>query len=114
MQTNAETKPQSLSKDNFLAHWSEIPLAQPLEWESVPYEHTGSTYGECGIRITGTRGFIDSVLSRLKDTLALEEPVGGDTRLQTVYKESVDRETREPTGTWNCYIQVHDRSTANR
>ena len=35
----------------------------------IPYKATGSTYGACGIRIDGNAGFIDAVLSRLKDLI---------------------------------------------
>ena len=72
----------------------------------IMYKHTGSTYDEDGIRITGSKGFIDSLLSNLKSLLEYE---GDSTRLQLTYQPTVDRETQLPTGTYNCYIQVHER-----
>ena len=72
----------------------------------IAYKHEGSTYDQDGIRLTGTRRFIDSVLALLQPLLAREN---GQERLPLVYSESTDRETGQPTGTWNCYVQVHER-----
>lgn len=95
-----------MKKAEFLAHWRQIPDAQAIQPTPIPYKHEGSTYDQDGIRITGTREFIDSVLSHLKSLLKYE---GGATRLQVVYQEVKDRETQRPTGTYSCYIQVHRR-----
>lgn len=95
-----------MKKEEFLTHFAAIPDNQKLNICAVPYKHQGSTYAEDGIRITGSRDFIDSVLSRVKDLLDAEN---GETRLQVVYKESLDRETQTPLNSWNCYLQVHER-----
>jgi hypothetical protein len=95
-----------MKKDEMLEHWKGLPENQPLRVTPVPYKHSGSTYAEDGIRITGTKEFIDSVLSCLKPLLAYE---GTATRLQVVYKESQDRETGASLGSYNCYLQVHER-----
>jgi len=97
---------QSLKKSEFLDYWKSVKPNQEIKITPVPYKHAGSTYDEDGIRITGSREFIDSVLSRLKDLLKHEN---GSTRLQVVYKESVERETQQKLDSWNCYIQVHRR-----
>ena len=93
-------------KSEILEHWQKIDKGQPLAISPVPYKHTGSTYAEDGIRITGSEEFIDSVLSRITDLLDYESDT---TRLQLVYKESQDRETGVPLNSFNCYIQVHER-----
>lgn len=95
-----------MKKAEFIQHWRGIAPNQPIEVRPVRYKHEGTTYAEDGIRITGSRAFIDSVLSRLSDMLAHEN---GQTRLQVVYKESVDKETGCAMDSWNCYIQVHER-----
>jgi hypothetical protein len=95
-----------MKKEAFLAHWRALPPDQPLQPRVIPYKHEGSTYAEDGIRITGSREWIDAVLSRLKDLLAFEN---GCTRLQVAYQESTDRARRSPLGSWNCYLQVHQR-----
>jgi len=95
-----------MRKAQILEHWSAIPAGQEIKISSVPYKHQGTTYTEDGIRLTGSQEFIDSVLSRLKDLLTHEN---GATRLQLNYQESKDRKTGRETGTYNCYVQVHER-----
>lgn len=95
-----------MQKSEFLSHLAALPANQPVNPSPVPYKHEGSTYSEDGIRITGSRAFIDSVLSRVKDLLAFEN---GETRLQVSYQESTDRKTRARIDSFNCYIQVHKR-----
>ena len=95
-----------MKKAEVLAHWAKLKPNQPVKPEPVPYKHEGSTYDECGIRITGTQEFIDSVLSRLQDLLGYE---GGETRLQVVYQPAKDRKTGKLTGSYSAYIQVHER-----
>ncbi len=95
-----------MQKKEFLQHWHGLPANQPLNPGAVAYKHQGSTYEEDGIRITGRREWIESVLSRLKDLLGEEN---GSTRLQVVFKQSTDRKTGVLLNSWNCYIQVHER-----
>jgi hypothetical protein len=95
-----------MKKAEVLAHWAKLPPNQPVRPEPVPYKHKGSTYDECGIRITGTPEFIDSVLSRFKDLLGYEST---ETRLQVVYQETKDRKTGQPTGSYSAYVQVCER-----
>ena len=95
-----------MQKKEFINHWSNLPTNSSILPSPVPYKHTGSTYDEDGIRITGSPEFIDSVLSHLKTMLAYGS---NTTRLQVVHKESIDRETQTPLNSYNCYIQVHER-----
>jgi len=95
-----------MNKAQFLQHWQNIKPNQELSPCPVSYKHEGSTYAEDGIRITGSREWIDSVLSRLQDLLQYESI---STRLQVNYQESHDRETGTSLDSWNCYIQVHRR-----
>jgi len=93
-------------KEQFLEHWTALKPNQKVKPNPVAYKHTGSTYDEDGIRLTGSAKFIDSVLSRLKELLEYESC---NTRLQVVYKESTDRKTGAPLDSYNCYVQVHQR-----
>lgn len=95
-----------MKKPEFLAHWAGLTPNQAVNPTPVSYKHQGSTYTEDSIRITGSQPFVDSVLSRMKDLLANE---AGDRRLSVVYKESMDRVKNEGTGSYNVYIQVHER-----
>lgn len=94
-----------MKKEEMLAHWKTIE-EKPLKPCPVKYKHEGSTYDQDGIRITGSRAWIDAVLFRLRDLLQYEN---GETRLQVVYKESQDKNTGAPLDSWNCYVQVHER-----
>ena len=95
-----------MKKAQILEHWRQLHPNQPIAISPVAYKHRGSTYDQDGIRLTGSRQFIDSVLSRLMDLLDSES---GTTRLQLVYKESIDKDTGEPLLSYNAYIQVHER-----
>ncbi len=95
-----------MEKQPFLKHWTKLRTDQKLDPRPVRYSHEGSTYAEDGIRITGSKAFVDSVLSRLKDMLKFESD---ETRLQVVYKRSTDRESGKTIASYNCYIQVHER-----
>lgn len=95
-----------MKKQEFLNHWSKIKPNQNIKIKPVVYKHEGSTYAEDGIRLTGSREFVDSVLSRFLDLLQHEN---GATRLQVNYQESKDRKTGANLDSWNCYIQVHER-----
>ena len=95
-----------MQKKEFLGYWAGLTPNQPIVAKPIPYKHEGSTYTEDSIRITGSRVFVDSVLSRVKDLLANES---SDRRLGVVYKESMDRSNDTGTGSFNVYIQVHER-----
>ena len=101
-----------MKKSEIVAHWQGLTPNQQIPVTPVPYKHEGTTYGEDGIRITGSREFIDGVLSRLTDLLKYEN---GSTRLQVVYKQSEGRPGKPlHTDGWNCYVQVHERGPGAR
>ena len=100
-----------MEKEAFLKHWASIRKNQNVRPRPVRYGHEGSTYAEDGIRLTGSRAFIDSVLSRVKDLLDHENE---ETRLHVVYQRSADRESGKQLNAWNCYIQVHQRGTVKK
>jgi hypothetical protein len=95
-----------MKKAEFLKHWQSLKPCQPIDPKPVPYEHEGSTFDQDGIRLTGSRRFIDSVLSHLKPLLSRED---GETRLQVVYQQAKDKDTGAALDSWTCYVQVHER-----
>jgi hypothetical protein len=105
------TRPNRLGKADFLRHWSGLKRKRPLRPRPVPYRHSGSTFDQDGIRITGSREFIDAVLSRLTELLPFEN---AGTRLQVNYQQAKDRATGAPLDSWTCYIQVHQRGDEAR
>ena len=105
-----QTAPERLTKAQAIEHWRNLEPT-PLHMAPVLYKTQGSRYGYDGIRIDGSRRFIDSVLARLVDLLEQEN---GDTRLELNYTEIADRETRTPTGSWVCYVRAHERGREAR
>lgn len=96
-----------LSKDQVLAHWRSMKRRRKLEPQVIPYKQAGSKYAEDTIRITGSRAFIDGVLSRLTELLEYEN---GQSRLQVSYQQVVDRDSGLPVkDSFACHIQVHER-----
>jgi len=101
-----EREGTKMKKAQILARWEGLKANQEVSPQMVAYKHTGSTYNEDSIRITGRTEFIDSVLSRLKDLLAYEN---GSTRLQVSYQEANDKDSGLPLGSYCAYVQVHER-----
>jgi len=97
-------------KNDFLTVWHNIDENKPLRPEYISYGHKGSTIDEDGIRICGSLGFIESVISRLGDLLKFEN--NDATRLNVACSEITDKETgKRMTGKFRCSIQVHERGT---
>lgn len=73
------------TKEEIIAFWKNLRPDIPIQMKPVAYDHTGTTYSEDGIRLTGSKEFISSVLPRLKEFLNFETPT---TKLQVVYRET--------------------------
>ena len=99
-------KARRLIKKDFLEYWSKMKRKKKLRPRPVPYKHTGSTYGEDGIRITGSRKFVAAILSRLTELLEYENEI---VRLQVNYTQATDKNGVPMKDSWVCYIQVHER-----
>lgn len=97
-----------MPKDEIIARWNSLPPNAPLvQLRAVPPDHTGPTYQYDGMRVTGSRTWIEFVMSRMKDVLQYE---GGKTRLQVVYKQQVDAKTDAPIPqSFVFYLQVRER-----
>lgn len=100
-----------MDKSHFLRYWNSLEKVTPIPMTPIPYKHQGSTYAQDGIRITGSRKFVDAVLSNLRGLLEYES---NDTRLGVVYQQVVDRDTGKPIDSWVAYIQVHERGRQAR
>lgn len=84
-QTPVQDKKWKASKEEIVSFWRNLRPDTPILMRPVNYQHKGSTYGEDGLRITGSPQFIGSVLSRLKEFLAFETP---STKLSLSYRET--------------------------
>lgn len=102
-------KPESLKKAGFLEYLKSLigKQPQPLRFAVIPYKFEGSTAGEDGIRLMGSREFIENALIRLgvQDILACENT---QTRLRLMFQEAVNQKQGTING-WVCYIQVQQR-----
>ena len=97
-----------MRKDEALRHWRDLPEQPVKSPDPIEYKHRGTTYGADGIRIEGTRDFIDSVLANLKPLLDSEN---SHTRLALNYQQVTAREGKPNDfhGNWVCYVKVHER-----
>lgn len=114
-----------MEKKEALRRWHNLEADQPIlpHFTPIAADARGSTFGACGIRISGNPEFIDAVLSRLKDLLAAE---AGSTRLnlsrQPVKPVSIkngesvtDKQWRNAdTDAETCYIQIRERTARTR
>jgi hypothetical protein len=97
-----------MRKAELLNHWAGLPVdvdpvkaVRPVPYKAIP----GSRYGHySGIRLDGTREFIDACLGRLKSMLACENH---GTRLEVSYRQATDKDTGLPMeDAYACYIRV--------
>jgi hypothetical protein len=104
-------KPWSAKKSEIMQMWrnlrTDIPiLVSPISDTKMSGEN--STYGEDGIRITGSWHFISSVLSRLKELLAYENP---QTKLRLIFR-GIDkaRDARPDRHSYVFYFNLERRT----
>jgi hypothetical protein len=73
------------TKEEIVAYWKNLRPDTPVQMRAIDYTHKGSTYGEDGMRLTGSPQFIASVLARMKELLAYETPT---TKLAITYRQT--------------------------
>lgn len=73
------------SKEEIINYWKNLRPDAPIAMRPIEYTHKGSTYGEDGLRITGSPQFISTVLARLKEFLNFETP---STKLALSYRQT--------------------------
>lgn len=114
-----------MTKAEALKRWQGLEPDQEIlpHFTHIAADARGSTFGACGIRISGNPEFIDAVLSRLKDLLDAE---GGSTRLtlarNAVKPVSINKGESVVDKKWNnadtdaeiCYIQIRERTAKTR
>ena len=104
-------KPWSAKKPEILQMWRNLRPNLPLYLTPVAKGGEGeesSSYGEDGIRISGSRNFIAGVLSRLKEILAYENP---NSKLRLVFRsaDSKDGAMGAEKKSFVFYINVEER-----
>lgn len=103
-------KPWSAKKDEILALWKQMMPDLPIIMQPMKKGTSGehSSYGEDGIRITGSWQFIAGVLSRLKEIVGYENP---ESKLRLVFKGiDSNRDARPDRQSYVFYVNLQPRS----
>jgi hypothetical protein len=102
-------KPWSMDKQEIIRYWQTLRDDRPIQFAPLQPGQTGSTFGQDGIRISGSRPFIDSVLGRLKDAMRYEGP---NTTLSLVYRQVPGKHQQAVAGPpgYVFYAHVKQRS----
>ncbi len=97
-----------MPKEQIIQHWQSLRPNTPIQFTPIKADKKGSTFSEDGIRLTGSRNFIDSILSRLKDLANYESPT---TKLNLVYRQTQYKGTEMPENnqTFVFYLQAKER-----
>ena len=99
-------KPWKASKEQILSFWRTLSPGAPIAIKPIPYDHEGSTIQEDTVRITGSKEFIASVLTRLKDFLNYENK---DTKIMAAYRQSPRSFLPGNKNSYIFYLQVMER-----
>lgn len=102
-----QSKPWSAKKKEVLNMWKNIRPNLPILISPISKDGDSETYGEDGIRLTGSWNFISSVLSRLKDLVYYENP---NSRLRLILRgiES-GRDARPDRDSYVFYLNLEER-----
>ena len=100
------TKKWKATKAQVMEFWKKIRPDTPIVMNPIPYDHKGSTYEKDGIRVTGSKEFIASTISRLKAFIAYENP---NTKLMLVYRETKPAINLGDQATFVFYLQAKAR-----
>ena len=103
-------KPWKASKDEIIPFWRTLSPNKPLTIQPITTDHEGSTIQEDGVRITGSKEFISSVLARLKDFLPYENP---KTKLMVAYRQSPRSFLPGNKNSYIFYLQAMERGGSN-
>ena len=101
-----KNKPWKAKKPEISAFWAGLKPDLPLKLEPIPYDHKGSSILQDGIRITGSKEFIASVLSRLKEFLLYENP---NSKLVISYRQQAKSLIQGNRDSYFFYLQVKSR-----
>lgn len=98
-----------ISKDEIMKLWQSTNPDLPISIKPIAKEHVGSTYGEDGIRITGSPQFINSILGKIKPLINYETT---NTKLVVSYRETQSPSQIERGNlkkSYVFYVQVKER-----
>lgn len=107
-----QSKPWSAKKDDIIQMWKQFRPDTPIILQPISdYDLGGGTkrtFGEDGIRITGSWNFIAATLARLKELIYYENP---QTKLRLVFR-GVDKSRGRPDRqSFVFYLNLEKRAT---
>jgi len=105
----AQTQAWRSKKKEIISFWKSLPNNLPLiPYNIVPKGHQGSVHAYDGIRVTGSRQFVNASISRLKDMLNYE---ADNTKLYLLYHQQVDKNAHNPMpNSFVFYVHVKERT----
>jgi hypothetical protein len=111
IQPAQKVKPWSAKKEEILQMWKNMRADTPIIMTPILDNPTGgetSTYGEDGIRLTGSWNFISAVLARLKEIVWYENP---QNKLRLVFR-GIDksRDARPDRQSYVFYCNLENRA----
>jgi len=99
-------KPWKAKKSEILSFWKALAPDIPLQLQPIDSAHKGSTLQQDTIRVTGTKEFITTILSRLKDFVVYENP---DTKLVLDYRQNQKSLKPGEKNSYLFYLNVRKR-----
>lgn len=105
-------KTWSAKKPEILAMWKNLRPDQPIILTPMvdnPMGGEKSSYGEDGIRITGSWQFISAILGRLKEIAGYENP---QTKLRLVFREVDKSRGRADRQSFVFYVNLETRANS--
>lgn len=105
---SVQAKPWSAKKPEIMQMWQNLRSDVPIYMTPMSKQKgmDGQSYGEDGIRITGSYQFIASVLGRIKDLLAYENP---QTKLRLIFRGIDKMHSSDNRNTFVFYVNVENR-----
>lgn len=111
VQSGDTSKVWSAKKADILQMWKTLKPDIPIILTPMSEKPEGSertSYGEDGIRITGSAHFISAVLGRLKEIIGYENP---QTKLRLIFRGvDQDKQSRPDRQSYVFYINLERRS----
>ena len=103
------SKPWSAKKPEILQLWQKLRPDQPIYMTPMTKKLTGGnqSYGEDGVRITGSWNFISAIMGRIKEIMAYENP---NSKLRLVFR-GVDKAKGDPNKvSYVFYVNMENRA----
>ena len=99
-------KPWKAKKSDVMTFWRSLAPNMPLQLKTIDNVHKGSTLQEDTLRITGSKEFISTVLSRLKDFLTYENV---NSKLVIDYRQNAKSLKPGEKNSYLFYLNVRNR-----